>query len=567
MSNAQIKPRAILYLRVSSKEQLKGKSLDTQKADCLRYCADQGFEVVEIFTEKGESAKNEDRTELQNLLAYCREHRKQVQYLTIWKVDRLARSVPDYYEIRKTLMAYGVSIRSATETAINGDDLTAEAMEGLLALWARLDNKIKSDRAKANMEALLLTGISPWKLPIGYQNMKNKEHGKKKTAPDPIDPERFPIIQRGLKEYVTGVHTINSLTKRFREWGLTTRSGKRIYPQMVERMLTDITYAAWLPNPWGDEPVRGLHTPAITLDEYHKIQLIKAGKSVNHAKPRERANEEFPLRNFVRCSECRATLTGSGSRGHGGRYAYYHCKKRGCKLYGKTVPKEDLEADFIILLERVKPTEDAVILFKEIALDMWETKRQEHNTDAERLQKKVDELNNELREIISMKARSLITEEQFLEQKYPLDEAIIAAKVAFNEARIEEWDIETAISYAAQFMTDLPRQWRDYSLQQKHQFQQLVFPGGVVYEKNKGMLEPKLSAIYQLLQDVTKQDFDLVPPRGVEPLFQPSEGCALSIELWGRTDVRASYQKIPRAAIARRPQTKSRLRRDFVISL
>jgi hypothetical protein len=31
--------------------------------------------------------------------------------------------------------------------------------------------------------------------------------------------------------------------------------------------------------------------------------------------------------------------------------------------------------------------------------------------------------------------------------------------------------------------------------------------------------------------------------------------------------VRASYQKIPRAAIARRPQTKSRLRRDFVISL
>ncbi|MBI5072146.1 recombinase zinc beta ribbon domain-containing protein [Candidatus Falkowbacteria bacterium] len=394
-------------------------------------------------------------------------------------------------------------------------------MEGLLAIFARIDNKIKSDRAKANMEALLLTGISPWKLPIGYRNLKNKEHGKKKTAPDPIDPERFPIIQRGLKEYVTGVHTINSLTKQYREWGLTTRSGKTIYPQMVERMLTDITYAGWLPNPWGDEPVRGLHTPAITLDEYHKIQLIKAGKSFNHAKPRERANEEFPLRNFARCAVCKTTLTGSGSRGRGGRYAYYHCKKRGCQLYGKTIPKEDLEADFIALLERVKPTEDAIKLFREIALDKWETKHKEYNADAERLQEKVDELNGELRELISMKSKNLITEEQFLEQKYPLDEATIAAKVALSEARIEEWDIEAAVSYATQFMTDLPRQWRDYSLQQKHQFQHLVFPEGVIYKKGEGVLELKLGAIYQLLQDITTPNFDLVPSDGIEPPFYP----------------------------------------------
>ena len=369
MNSAPTRPKAILYLRVSSKEQLLGKSLETQKADCERYCAEQGFEVVEIFTEEGESAKNDDRTQLQKLLAYCRGHKKQISYLLIWKVDRLARSPADYYEIRKTLIAHGVSLRSATEPAINGDDFTAEAMEGLLAIWARLDNRIKSDRAKTNMAALLQTGISPWKLPIGYHNLQNKLHGKKKTVPDPIDPDRFPIVQRGLKEYVTGVHTINSLTRQFRKWGLTTRSGKTIYPQMVERMLTDITYAGWLPNPWGDEPVRGLHTPAITLEEFQKNQHIKAGHSVN-AKPRERANAEFPLRNFARCSQCKGTLTGSGSRGQGGRYAYYHCKKRGCALYGKTIPKEDLERDFVALLERVTPTDVALTLFKEVALDV-----------------------------------------------------------------------------------------------------------------------------------------------------------------------------------------------------
>jgi len=74
---------------------------------------------------------------------------------------------------------------------------------------------------------------------------------------------------------------------------------------------------------------------------------------------------------------------------------------------------------------------------------------------------------------------------------------------------VEEWDIETAVSYAAQFMTDLPRQWRDYSLEQKHKFQQLVFPEGVIYKKGAGVLELKLGAIYQLLQDITNPKFDI----------------------------------------------------------
>src|SRR3990167_4559053 len=141
MSYATVKPKAILYLRVSSKEQLKGKSLETQEKDCKQYCVEQGFEVAETFIEEGESAKNDNRTQLQRLLRYCREHKKQISYLVIWKVDRLARNIGDFYEIQKTLMAHGVVIHSATETGINGEGITAEMMTGFLAIFARIDNK------------------------------------------------------------------------------------------------------------------------------------------------------------------------------------------------------------------------------------------------------------------------------------------------------------------------------------------------------------------------------------------------------------------------------------------
>jgi site-specific DNA recombinase len=49
--------RAVIYCRVSTKEQVKNLSLDTQKKACLQYCQREGLEVAEVFIEEGESAR------------------------------------------------------------------------------------------------------------------------------------------------------------------------------------------------------------------------------------------------------------------------------------------------------------------------------------------------------------------------------------------------------------------------------------------------------------------------------------------------------------------------------
>ena len=59
---------AVIYVRVSTKEQTENLSLPTQLRACEEYCRREGYEVVERFKEEGESAKTTDRTELQNLL-------------------------------------------------------------------------------------------------------------------------------------------------------------------------------------------------------------------------------------------------------------------------------------------------------------------------------------------------------------------------------------------------------------------------------------------------------------------------------------------------------------------
>jgi hypothetical protein len=56
--------RAVIYVRVSTKEQTENLSLPTQLRACEEYCRRQGYEIVERFHEEGESAKTTDRSQL-----------------------------------------------------------------------------------------------------------------------------------------------------------------------------------------------------------------------------------------------------------------------------------------------------------------------------------------------------------------------------------------------------------------------------------------------------------------------------------------------------------------------
>jgi Resolvase, N terminal domain len=55
---------AVIYVRVSTKEQTENLSLPTQLRGCEEYCRRQGYEVLERFHEEGESAKSTDRSQL-----------------------------------------------------------------------------------------------------------------------------------------------------------------------------------------------------------------------------------------------------------------------------------------------------------------------------------------------------------------------------------------------------------------------------------------------------------------------------------------------------------------------
>jgi len=92
--------RAVIYCRVSTKEQTLNLSLPTQMTACREYCRRHGYSIAREFVEEGESAKTADRTKLQELLTYCRQNKNHVQALVVYNVTRFARDRFDHVVLR-----------------------------------------------------------------------------------------------------------------------------------------------------------------------------------------------------------------------------------------------------------------------------------------------------------------------------------------------------------------------------------------------------------------------------------------------------------------------------------
>jgi site-specific DNA recombinase len=83
---------AVIYVRVSTKEQTENLSLPTQLRACEEYCRRQGYETLERFKEEGESAKTTERSQLQNLLKYSRTRKGRVHFVIVYNLTRFVRT-------------------------------------------------------------------------------------------------------------------------------------------------------------------------------------------------------------------------------------------------------------------------------------------------------------------------------------------------------------------------------------------------------------------------------------------------------------------------------------------
>src|SRR5207244_3013422 len=109
-------PRAALYVRVSSKEQVEGYSLDAQRRACRDFSTLRGYTVVAEYSDEGISAHTDNiakRPDFARMLAEAEAGHFNV--IVVRKMDRFARKLRVALECLERLGKSQVGVVSVAE--------------------------------------------------------------------------------------------------------------------------------------------------------------------------------------------------------------------------------------------------------------------------------------------------------------------------------------------------------------------------------------------------------------------------------------------------------------------
>lgn len=463
----------VIYCRVSSKEQVEGTSLESQEVACKEYAARHQLSVSRVFVERGESAKFADRTQLLELLEFCRNRENQVEQLLVWKVDRLARNVGDHFNIKAALLKMGVGVVSVTEPIDANPE--GRLLETILAGFAQFDNDIRATRTLHGMRRKMQEGLYPWKAPFGYRSVRRV--GTKKTEPDEPDRPTFTILQKGWLDFARGTYTKADIQRLMTDRGLRTKTGKPLSSQTIDGIFDNIFYAGVIRDPWTGDEYPGKHAPMVSREIFDTIQRIihRRSRSIPHVTIRP----EFPLRSFARCATCETTLTGSFSRGRSKYYPYYHCHHSDCDLQGN-YPLAEVHAEFTSFLRKMSADHHAVDHLRqylEKIMRSWnelaECLKVKRDTEAKRLK-------DQQQRLIQMRMDDLITENEFRTQRKIIETQldVSAAPLAVRDQDFES--ALTSLNLVGASLQDLAGYWESSHIEKRKRFQRILLPGGYV---------------------------------------------------------------------------------------
>ena len=514
------KKKALGYLRISDKKQIKGESKHNQKASIEKYADQKGIEVIKWFYDEAKSGKNTERDELQNLLKTALKMKGTIDYVIVYKMNRASRDLDTYITgIRSVLKGKGITVRSATEHF--DDSPMGNFMENLHVMVGQLDNENKRETVIDNMARLAKQGYWQHKPIRGYSavKIKNSDGSPRPSMKMNGEAEK---VKKILLRFNEGDMILAELCRYATSNELYGQNGKPMSQEVMTRMLKRPEYAGLVCDKFTDyKPVKGKHPALIDEDIYWQNQEILKRKNKDYLiglKHHEK-NDAAPLSRFIKCSSCHEIMTRSNP---GGNYRYY-CARKSCRGTG-SVTTELAHAEFEQYLANIAPKPGTLKLMKEILKRTSVKELGSLNRDLSELNTKLEALSAERLSAIRKSLKDDSYEDDMKDLIDTIDIEKLETQMQINELEKQQTISESSIEYALNFMADTSKQWSDASLKTKQNIQSLIFPSGFEYDiKSHNFIINEISPLYRGISSIKQADVAknsvLVIPRRIELLL------------------------------------------------
>ena len=470
--------RCVLYLRVSTREQAEkgegteGFSIPAQREACTRHIRDAGWDLVDEYADRGESARSADRPALQAMLARIAEDRD-VDAVVVHKIDRLARNMEDHVAIRALLRRRGVALVSVTENV--EETASGRLVEGIHALMAEFYSANLASEIKKGMTQKAKMGGFPHGAPLGYLNLRELVGGRQVARIVP-DPERALLITGAFENYATGEWTLQRLAAELAHRGLTNRGARGKPPapitwQGLAKVLANPAYVGIVE--WNGVQHPGSHEPLTTPEVFRRVKELLAARAARGT--RERKHPHY-LKGLLHCGVCGRRLSIQHSKG---AYTYFFCLGQKNDPAGTCrepyVPAADLEAQVEDLYARIQlPESWAERLKEEMAAEVIERQRADA-AQRELLTRRLAKAEAQRRKLLDAYYGGAIDVATLKTEQGRIGADLTATKDRLGDldANLTEW--QEILELAAQLATRCGDAYRKASDRTRKQFNAAVF--------------------------------------------------------------------------------------------
>jgi site-specific DNA recombinase len=498
--------RAVVYLRVSTLGQVntdrdgEGFSIAAQRDACLKKAHDLGADVLDVYVDAGESARKADRPQLQAMLERLKNERD-IDYVIVHKVDRLARNRGDDVAITLAIRQAGAQLVSVTE---NIDETpSGMLMHGIMSSIAEFYSQnlateiVKGTRKKAER------GTYPGMAPIGYLNRQDLSGGNELRWIE-TDPERASLINWAFEAYASGDYTLNQLTEALAEKGLKTRgTPKRPSRPLVVRHVHNLLRSRFYLGRfnWGGVEYQGSHEALVSIETFATVQAIMASRRQVGDKPQKHPHY---LKGTIFCARCESRMLFSRNRGRsGGTYDYFACIGRHTRGNGCTLPYVPVEAVeqaiadhyFTLVLD-----EDTVTKIHDQLLKAARRRNAAALRAAKRDRKRILDLEAARRKLLQAHLAGAVPLDLLKEEQDRITAELANAGASLANTEIHWEKLEANLALALALTTRMGEAYRQASPTERRYFNQAIFEG-IFIDVADGVTYTRLAQPFRSLLD------------------------------------------------------------------
>ena len=442
LNTQDIKLKYFVYVRKSSEgEERQALSIDSQKEKILEYFSQ--LDIVEVLEERHSAFKPNQRQVFNSMLNRIRAG--EANGIIAWHPDRLSRNEVDAANL--TYMIREMFIYDLKFCNYNFDNSPECIWMLQMALsQSQYESAKKGRDVKRGLEKKVKLGWLPGVAPIGYINDRTREKGDRRIL---SDPERFSLIKKMWQLMLTGNYSVAKIHRIANEqWGFRTIKRKKVGNKpvalsTVHRMFTNPFYAGVIV--FDGQESQGKHKPMITLDEFEKVQYFLGDRG----RPRPKKHN-LPYAGVFKCEECGCSVVGEVKRKYIKSqdkikfYIYYHCtrKRRDYKCSQKSSIDE---AQLTEQMEELMKSLTILPDFKKWALEALNSQNDREVEERQRIyemkHKSLEDAQKRLDNLVQMRLRELIDDEEFKVEKQKLQKEIDGLRLDVNETekRAKTW--------------------------------------------------------------------------------------------------------------------------------